>query len=192
MFLVVLPFVQAFLLYHSFGDITGIKITVVNDEVLDFDECHNSSLRITFLHKNTCDLNKISCRFIKHLNNSELSYNILSNMDEVNVKETDAVVFFASNYTESYTDLRDNNYNTGDGSIDNSKIQVFLSNTNVFFNYLVKYALMKSTKGFIDELFVDCGMSLKLNTAPIYFQKPIFGSKQFSIREQMGFPLEMM
>lgn len=190
--MVVLPFVQAFLLYHSFGDVTGMKVTIINDEVLGFDQCHNTSLRTTIIHNNTCLLNKLSCRFIKHLNNTNLSYNILNSMDDVNYRLTDAVVIFASNYTESYTDLLEHNFNTGDGSIDNSKIQVFMSNTNVFVNNLVEYSLAKSTQDFLDELLVDCGMSLKLNIPPLNFQEPIFGSKKFNVRQQMGFPLEMV
>lgn len=113
-------------------------------------------------------------------------------MDEVDVKVTDAVIYFASNFTESYKDLREHNFNTGDGSIDNSRIQVFMSNTNVFVNHLVKYSLVQSTQSFIDELLVDCGMSLKLNIPPLNFQEPIYGSKIYSAREQMGFPFEMM
>lgn len=190
--MIVLPFVQAFLLYHSFSDVTGMKVTLVNDEVLGFHQCHNASLQTTCLHNNTCDLNKISCRFIKHLNTTHISYNILNTMDEVDVKVTDAVIFFASNFTESYKDLRENNFNTGDGSIDNSRIQVFMSNTNVFINHLVKYSLVQSTQSFIDELLVDCGMSLKLNIAPLKFEEPIYGSRTYSVREQMGFPFEMM
>lgn len=189
--MIALPFVQSFLLFHTFGEF-GLKVTLVNDEVIGFGDCHNTSLKTTFLHNNTCDLNKISCRFIKHLIKSKVAYNIMSNMNDVDGKKTHAIVFFASNYTESYTDLRDHKMNVGDGSIANSKIQVFLSNTNVFVDSFLEAALMKSTLSFIHELLVDCGLSAKLNLQPISFEEPIYGKKEFNVRNYIVCPLQMM
>lgn len=182
---------QAILLKHTFGDIS-LKVTIVNDEAIGFNECHNTSLKTTIHHNNTCDLNKISCRFIKHLNKSKVSYNIMSNMNDVDRKKTHAIVYFASNYTESYTDFSEHKISVGDGSFANSKIQVFLSNTNIFVNSFLKAALMKSTNSFIDELLVDCGLSAKLNVQPIHYEDPIYGKKEFHVRDGMVCALEMM
>ncbi|CAO1401336.1 unnamed protein product [Diamesa serratosioi] len=172
-------------------DLTDMNVTVVNEEIVDFAECLNSTLKTTFHHNNTCDLNKISCRFIKHLNNSSIKYNMLLNMNDVNMKTTDAVVFFASNYTASYTDVLEKNLIASDGSIDNSKVQIFVSRNNVFVDYFVKNELLKSTNAYIDELYVDCGMSLKLITL-FNFHEPIFGTKEYNFRYQMGIPMEMV
>ena len=196
MVLIIIPFVQAYLLSHVFGEITDFKVTLVNDEVIGgLNECYNSSLKTISINNNnnnTCHYNKLSCRFIKHLDTSCIDYNILSNMNEVNIKDTDAVIYFASNFTASYTDLLESNLHTSDGSIVNSRIQVFMGNKHAISNSFLKKALLKTTKSFIDDLLVVCGESLKLNSPSIDFKEPIFGTDEFDIRYQSGLPLEMM
>ena len=44
-----------------------MKIGIVNEEVMNFQECQNSSLMTAVATEDSCDLFKISCRFIEEL-----------------------------------------------------------------------------------------------------------------------------
>ncbi len=62
---------QLFCFYFAIGaNPKGLRIGIVSKELVDFNDCHNSSLITTFQHDYTCDLAKVSCRFISSLNDS--------------------------------------------------------------------------------------------------------------------------
>lgn len=50
------------------GNPIGLSLAVVSDEILNYEECFNKSLITTHAEDYECSLNKISCRFITHFN----------------------------------------------------------------------------------------------------------------------------
>lgn len=67
----IVPLLQIIFFYLAIGGHPiGLKLGVVNDEVMNFKDCSNSSLITAFAHDDTCDLNKLSCRFLGEFNDS--------------------------------------------------------------------------------------------------------------------------
>lgn len=54
------------------GNVTGMILGIVNNEVEYMEQCFNSSLTTASFEGFECTLNKVSCRFINQLNDSEL------------------------------------------------------------------------------------------------------------------------
>lgn len=70
-FLFFFPIFQLICFYVAVGgNPIGLKVGIVNDEVNNFDDCFNSSLITTYVHDYSCDLHKVSCRFINQINDS--------------------------------------------------------------------------------------------------------------------------
>ena len=66
-----LPLLCFIIFHYSVGrDPIGLKIGIVNDEI-NYNDCFDKSLITTIaVHNKSCELNKISCRFINQFNDS--------------------------------------------------------------------------------------------------------------------------
>ena len=53
--------------YGVGGRISGIKIGIVNNEVVSMNECSNKTLTTPTINGFNCDLRKSSCRFLDEL-----------------------------------------------------------------------------------------------------------------------------
>lgn len=76
-----IPIVGCFSLYvGTGGELKGLPIGIVNNEVTTIDECFSGSLVTTQIQGDHCRLNKISCRLIDELQGefiSKVEWNIL-------------------------------------------------------------------------------------------------------------------
>ncbi len=62
------PVLQCTCFYLAIGDNPkNLKIGIVNDEVDHYEDCFNKSLITTTVHDDTCDLNKVSCRYLSRI-----------------------------------------------------------------------------------------------------------------------------
>lgn len=62
------PVLQCTCFYLAIGDNPkNLKIGIVNDEVNHYEDCFNTSLITTYVHDDTCDLNKVSCRYLSRI-----------------------------------------------------------------------------------------------------------------------------
>lgn len=62
------PVLQCTCFYLAIGDNPkNLKIGIVNDEVESYEDCFNKSLITTYVHDYTCDLNKVSCRYLSRI-----------------------------------------------------------------------------------------------------------------------------
>lgn len=52
------------------GNVTGMVLGIVNEEVANIDECLDSSLVTAKYHDFECTFSKISCRFISEIDDS--------------------------------------------------------------------------------------------------------------------------
>lgn len=67
-FALVLPLFGIVCLHNTVGgNPKGLRLGIVNEEVSSHQECTNRSLRTFQLEDYECRLNKISCRFIKDI-----------------------------------------------------------------------------------------------------------------------------
>lgn len=63
--------IQILCIYAALGgDPKGLKIGVVNEELLDYKDCANQSYVTAFPQNAECYLHKVSCRYLDHLNDS--------------------------------------------------------------------------------------------------------------------------
>lgn len=70
-FALLFPFMTIFCLQNTVGgNPLGLVLGIVNGEVYSEAVCANSSLKTFEVKENECVLNKISCRFIKEINDS--------------------------------------------------------------------------------------------------------------------------
>lgn len=68
MFALVLPLFGIICLHNTVGgNPKGLRLGIVNEEVASYKECTNKSLKTFELENYECHLNKISCRFIKDI-----------------------------------------------------------------------------------------------------------------------------
>lgn len=62
------PLLQCTCFYLAIGDNPkNLKLGIVNDEMDDYRQCYNQSLITTYAHDYTCDLNKLSCRYLSKI-----------------------------------------------------------------------------------------------------------------------------
>lgn len=62
------PIIQLSCFYLAIGKTpTNLKLGVVNSEVEDYGTCFDSNLITVYTQNDTCEFNKISCRYITEL-----------------------------------------------------------------------------------------------------------------------------
>jgi hypothetical protein len=82
-FLLFFPIFQLVCFYVAVGgNPIGLNIAIVDDELSSYKDCTNSSLITTYVHDYTCDLHKVSCRFINQINDSVAIKHFYSTFDE--------------------------------------------------------------------------------------------------------------
>lgn len=74
MIIMMIPIAGCFSLYvGTGGELKGLPIGIVNNEVTTMSECSNRSLVTTQIQGDYCRLSKISCRFIDELQGEYIS-----------------------------------------------------------------------------------------------------------------------
>lgn len=180
-FLLFFPIFQLVCFYVAVGgNPIGLKIAIVDDEVSSFRDCSNSSLITTFVHDGSCDLHKISCRFINQINDSVAIKKYYNTFDEAyaDAKKGNVigVIYFAMNYTESLAERRDEGRNADEGSFENSEVQIYMDKSDQQLTFFLEKRLHETYKEFAEQLMTDCEFPIKLSNVPIDFMTPIYGS----------------
>lgn len=142
----IIPIVLLSFFYLAIGgNPKGTILGIVNDEIASPNDCFNSSLISSSTADHVCDLKRISCRFMQHINESIASQVFYDNFHDAYVDARATKIFgilhFESNYTESYVEVRDSGLsrnNTNATSKKDVELQrSFLKskfNLNLFFN----------------------------------------------------------
>lgn len=180
-FLLFFPIFQLVCFYVAIGgNPIGLKLAIVDDEINSFKDCENSSLITSYVHDNTCDLHKVSCRFINQINDSVAIKRFYNSFDEAYADarkgKVMGVIYFAKNFTESLTEIRDDGRNADEGSFANSEIQIFMDKSDQQLTFFLEKKLRQTYLEFAQGLMGDCGLPLKLGNIPIDFLNPIYGS----------------
>jgi ABC-2 family transporter protein len=180
-FLLFFPIFQLVCFYVAVGgNPIGLKIAIVDDEISSYKDCSNTSLITTYVHDNTCDLHKISCRFLNQMNDSVAIKYFYNSFDEAYADARKgkimAVIRFASNFTESISNLRDDGRNADEGSFKNSEIQIFMDKSDQQLTFFLEKKIRQTYLEFSQNLMSDCEFPIKLGNIPIDFATPIYGS----------------
>lgn len=86
------------------------------------------------------------------------------------------IIYFASNFTESLTDLRDDGRNAKNGSFVNSEIQIYMDKSDQQLTFFLEKKLRQTYREFAENLMSDCQFPIKLGNVPIDFKDPIYGT----------------
>jgi len=180
-FLLFFPIFQLVCFYVAVGgNPIGLNIAIVDDEVTSYKDCTNSSLITTYVHDSTCDLHKVSCRFINQINDSVAIKHFYSSFDEAYADakkgKVMGVIHFAKNFTESLTNLRDDGRNANEGSFRSSEIKIYMDKSDQQLTFFLEKKLRQTYLEFSQNLMMDCEFPIKLGNIPIDFKTPIYGS----------------
>ena len=85
------------------------------------------------------------------------------------------VIYFASNFTESFSQRTSMKSKILNESYDNSDIQIYLDQSDLQLSMFLKSKIFETYKEFSEKLFSDCGLPKKLGNVPVAFQQPIYG-----------------
>lgn len=195
--------------YGIGGEIKGLTLGVVNDEVNSMNECFNKSL-ITYdlMPDSTCILHKTSCRFIHELLDDNLTEIVseffapscsihylfilqkyYENYDEASLdaRRGDLMGFiqFASNYTESLLLFSNDQILDDKGKdkffTDSGNIQITLDKTDLQKTSQIELKIFRAYQSFMEGLMVACDLSKKAGNIPIVYEE-FFGKVDFDYR----------
>lgn len=128
------PILQLSCFYLAIGgNPRDLQLGIVNDEVDDFKLCQNESLITTFAHDYTCDLYKISCRFLHELT-PDIAKKVYFNTkddahDAAKKGKITGYIHFSRNFTESIAEIRDEGRHAANESFYNGEIRIFMDMT---------------------------------------------------------------
>lgn len=91
-FMLMFPLIQLSCFYMAIGKTpTNMRIGVVSSEISKWDTCFDPSLITVSVHNDSCNFNRISCRFVTSLEDSDY-------IKKVTLKITSQNLFSISNY----------------------------------------------------------------------------------------------
>lgn len=186
----IVPLLQVLFFYMAIGGYPiGLKLGVVNDEI-SFTDCQNSSLITTFVHDDTCDLHKISCRFLNEINDS-IAIKVYYDSFEAafaDAKKGKIIGFLniAKNFTEAADVVQTTGRFSDDGSAEASRINFYLDQSDIQITLFLQARLYQIYKHFSENLMGDCQLPAKLGNVPVEFEKPIYGSFTTDFKHSMA------
>jgi hypothetical protein len=77
------------------------------------------------------------------------------------------VIYFAQNFTESLTNIRDDGRNAASGSFMNSEIQIYMDKSDQQLTFFLEKKLRQTYLEFAQNLMSDCEFPIKLGNVPI-------------------------
>lgn len=193
----IVPILQICFFYLAIGgNPIGLKMGVVDDEIVNYDDCFNSSLITAFIHDDTCDLHKISCRFLHELNDSVAIKQYYKTYDEaLNDAKRGKIIgfmYFAKNFTESLNAVQSDGRFSDDGSAENSKIQIRMDQSDLQLTFFMQARFYQTYKKFSENMMQDCGLPIKLGNIPVTFEEPIYGNFDADFKHSMAPPMIMV
>ncbi|XP_055688091.1 ABC transporter G family member 23 [Lutzomyia longipalpis] len=182
------PILQLSCFYLAIGgNPRDLKLGIVNYEVDDFRLCQNESLITTFAHDYTCDLYKISCRFLHELTPDIAKKVYFDTKDEAHDAakkgKITGYIHFARNFTESITEIRDEGRHADNSTFYTGEISIYMDMTDQQISYFLERKLRSTYQKFSESLMTDCELPVALGNIPIHFYEPIFGYAEGEFKE---------
>jgi ABC-2 family transporter protein len=161
------------------GDPKGLKIGIVNHEIENYADCFDDSYSTVIYREEeyTCDLQKISCRFLKKLTNDFAIMKFYKNFDDafkdVQTAELIGFIEFKSNFSKSQQYFLSKEVEIDENILDDREIKIYLDETNSQFSVFLKRNFYDIFKNYSVELMKECKYPLKLESTGINFMNPI-------------------
>lgn len=189
----IVPILQIVFFYLAIGgNPIGLKFGVVDDEI-NYLDCFNSSLITTIAHEDSCDIHKVSCRFLQEMQDDVAIKQYYSSFDEafVDAKRGKIIgfMYFAKNFTEALDTVQRDGRDADDGSADNSRIDIYMDHSDLQLTFFLQSKFYQIYKNFTQHLMMDCNLPIKLGNVPVSFEKPIYGSYDTDFKHSMAPPM---
>lgn len=186
-----MPIFQIVFFYLAIGgNPIGLKIGIVDNEIQSYRDCTNSSLITTFVHDGTCDLHKISCRFLSTITDETAEKVFYSTIEEAYADAKKAkvigIIEFAHNFTESLAEVQDSPTPVDLVTRSNSKIKIYMDQTNQQLTFFLQRKLYDAYREYSENMLTDCGLPKKLDNFPIEFLTPIYGTYEADFKQTMA------
>lgn len=190
-FLTIVPIIQILFFYLAIGgNPIGLKLGIVDHEIISYQDCTNSSLITTFIHDDTCDLHKVSCRFLNEINDDIAIKVFYPTFEEAYADARRGniigIIEFASNFTESLMEVHDLPGKADEVSRSNSKMKIYLDQTNQQLTFFLQRKLYDAFVRYSENMLIDCNLPRKLDSMPIDFRKPIYGTYDADFKQTMA------
>lgn len=175
------PLLQCTCFYLAIGDNPkDLVLGIVNEEVTDWRDCFNASLRTTHVADFECALHLISCRYVRGIpaDVARLTYydTEADAYRDAHAAKIIGYVHFARNFTASLVDIRDEGRRAKQGSFDGREVKIRLDNSNQQISYFLERRLREVYRDFAEDMMTDCEYPAKLSNIPVRFETPVFGS----------------
>lgn len=179
--MMLIPVISLICFYNTIGgDPIGLKIGIVNNEIVNFSECSDPLNKMTTIVDYTCQVSKISCRFIHTIKDSTATKVYYKNMEDAYADALSGniigIINFASNFTPSFKPLHALQDYVEDYTPD-GEIQIFMDQADPQITFFMKNRLYETFQEFIENLMEDCGKSKKVGSSPIQINK-MFGTSK--------------
>lgn len=190
-FMLMFPIIQLSCFYLAIGKTpTNLKIGVVNSEIISYSTCFDRSLITVYEHNDTCEFNKISCRYITELGDGiaqRVYYNNTVDAFQA-AKRTDIVgyIHFPSNFSESMQSVLEDGRFADDSTLDNAELTVHIDMTDQQIAYFIERKLRDSFSKFMKSVLADCNLPTTLANLPVQFQDPVHGSFDIEFQQYVA------
>ncbi|KAL7040388.1 hypothetical protein ACKWTF_000371 [Chironomus riparius] len=189
-YLMFLPILQLYLIRYSIGrNPEGLKIGIVDDEILNHQECQVPGLVNAYAEGYTCEVNLISCRFLEKLTDDvgeKVFYTAFDDaFRDAKLGKLSAIIYFDANFTESYDEIKRYPDEAGPQTWKNSVIKVYMDQTDLQIQTFLQRRLYDVYKSYSESILSDCRLPTNLEGIPIVFEEPIFGSLKSDFQPSM-------
>lgn len=186
-----LPFVELYLFRFSIGgNPVGLKIGIVDDEILNHQECHVPGLINAYAEDHSCEVNLISCRFLEKLTDDvgeKVFYTAFDDaFQDAKKGKLSAIIYFDANFTESYDEIKKYPDEADPQSWKNSVIKVYMDQTDLQIMTFLQTHIYDVYKSYSESILSDCKLPKNMEGIPIVFEKPIFGSLKSNFQHSMA------
>lgn len=188
--IIFIPILCLFSCYFSIGgDLNGCKLGVVNEEVPNHQDCLDASLETVANINKSCSFNRISCRFVKEINESNIELVIISqlifwNSDELScisqtlydsydeaykkfiTNKINGFIHISANYSASLNKVISIGSLADTETVENSIIKVSCGTTNYFVTNYIKKTLGELSINFMKSIAINCKFSERVARIP--------------------------
>lgn len=96
------------------------------------------------------------------------------------------IIEFATNFTESLMEVHDLPGKADEVSRSNSKMKIYLDQTNQQLTFFLQRKLYDAFVRYSENMLIDCNLPRKLDSMPIDFRKPIYGTYDADFKQTMA------
>ncbi|XP_053946025.1 ABC transporter G family member 23 [Anastrepha ludens] len=190
-FMLLFPIIQLSCFYLAIGKTpTNLKLGIVSEEVNDYATCFDRNLITVYNQNDSCEFEKISCRYISELGD-DIAERVYYKTEEEAfsaAKRTEVLGYirFPHNFSESMKARLDDGRYADDGTVENAELTVHIDMTDQQIGYFIERKLRDIFGSFIKSVLIDCNLPTGLGNIPIQFQEPVYGSVDIEFQQYVA------